>query len=82
MHYSYVPAVNPVLYEGKNDLDEGTVDINFPNPPEVENLVPRHVCNWEQAIVCKYPELAPLKCQHLDCDFLVDHLCQAAWEQR
>jgi hypothetical protein len=29
----------------KNDLDEGTVDTNFPNPPEVEDLVPSHVCN-------------------------------------
>ncbi len=61
----------------KNDLDEGTVDTNFPNPPEVEDLVPSHV-----SIVCKYPELAPQKWQRPDCDFLVYHLCQAAWEQR
>jgi hypothetical protein len=40
----------------KKDLDEGTVDRNFPNPPQ--------------------------KCQHADCDFLVHHLCQSAWEQR
>jgi hypothetical protein len=66
----------------KNDLDEGTVDTNFPNPPEVEDLVPSHVCNWAQAIVCKYPALAPLKCQRPDCDFLVHQLYQAAWEQR
>jgi hypothetical protein len=66
----------------KNDLDEVIVDINFPNPPEVEDLVPSHVCNWAQAIVYKYPELAPQKCQRPDCDFLVHHLCQAAWEQR
>ncbi len=66
----------------KNNLDEGTVDTNFPNPLEVEDLVPIHVCNWAQAIVCKYPELALQKCQHPDCDFLVHHLCQAAWEQR
>jgi hypothetical protein len=66
----------------KKDLDEGTVDANFPNPLEVEDYVPSHVCNWAQAIVCNYPELAPQKCQHPDCDFLVHHLCQAAWEQR
>jgi hypothetical protein len=68
--------------KGKKDLDEGTVDTNFPNPPEVKDHVPSHVCNWAQAIVCKYPELAPHKCQCPDCDFLVHHLCQAAWEQR
>ncbi len=33
-------------------------------------------------IVCDFPQLAPLKCQHTDCNFLVHHLCQAAWEQR
>ncbi len=44
--------------------------------------MPSHVCNWAQAIVCKYPELALQKCQHPDCDYLVHHLCQAAWEQR
>jgi hypothetical protein len=66
----------------KKDLDEGTVDTNFPNPPEGEDHVSSHVCNWAQAIVCSYPELAPQKCQHPDYDFLVHHLCQAAWEQR
>jgi hypothetical protein len=66
----------------KKDLDEGTVDTNFPNSPEEEDHVPSHVCNWAQAIVCNYPELAPQKCQHPDCDFFVHHLCQAAWEQR
>jgi hypothetical protein len=34
------------------------------------------------AIVCKFPQLKPLKCQHTDCKFLVHHLCQSAWEQR
>jgi hypothetical protein len=66
----------------KKDLDEGTVDRNLPNPPVVEDHVPTHVCNWAQVIVCNFPELAPQKCQHTDCDFLVHHLCQAAWEQR
>jgi hypothetical protein len=66
----------------KKDLDEGTVDRNFPNPPVVEDHVPTHVCNWAQAILCNFPKLAPQKCQHTDCSFLVHHLCQAAWEQR
>jgi hypothetical protein len=66
----------------KKDLDEDTLDTNFPNPPIVEDHVPSHVCNWAQAIVCKFPELAQQKCQHQDLDFLVHHLCQAAWEQR
>jgi hypothetical protein len=66
----------------KKDLDEGTVDTNFLNPPVVEDHVPSHVCNWAQAILSNFPELAPQKCQHCDCDFLVHHLCQAAWEQR
>jgi hypothetical protein len=52
------------------------------NPLVVENHVPTHVCNWAQAIICNFPELAPQKCQHTDCDFLVHHICQAAWEQR
>jgi hypothetical protein len=30
----------------KKDLDEGTDDNNFPDPPAVEDLVPTHVCNW------------------------------------
>jgi hypothetical protein len=66
----------------KKDLDEGTLDTNFPNPPVVEDHVPSHVWNWAQAIVCNFPELALQKCQHQNCDFLVHHLCQAAWEQR
>jgi hypothetical protein len=66
----------------KKDLDEGSVDRNFPNPPKVADHVPTHVCNWAQAIVCNFPELPPQKCQHTDCDFLVHHLRQAAWEQR
>jgi hypothetical protein len=66
----------------KKDLDEGTVDRNFPNPPIVEDHVPTHVCNRAQAIVCNFPELAPQKCQYPDCDILVHHLCQAVWEQR
>jgi hypothetical protein len=41
----------------KKDLDEGTVDRNFPNPPVVEDHVPTHVCNWAQAIVCNFPQL-------------------------
>ncbi len=53
-----------------------------PNPPVVEDHVQTHVCNWAQAIVCNFPEVAPQKCQHFDCVFLVHHLCQAAWEQR
>jgi hypothetical protein len=50
----------------KKDLDEGTVDTNFPNPPVVEDQVQSHVCNWAQAIICNFPELAPQKCQHHD----------------
>jgi hypothetical protein len=56
--------------------------MNFPNPLVVEDPVPTHVCNWAQVIVFNFPEFAPQKCQHTDCDFLVHHLCQAAWEQR
>ncbi len=37
----------------KKDLDEGTDDNNFPDPPAVEDHVPTHVCNWAQAIVCE-----------------------------
>jgi hypothetical protein len=48
----------------------------------VEDHVPTHVCNWAQVIVCSFPELASQKCQHTDCDSLVHHLCQVAWEQR
>ncbi len=66
----------------KKDLDEGTVDRNFPNPSVVEDHVLTHVCNWAQAIVCNFPELPLQKCQHTDCDFLVHPLCQAAWEQK
>ncbi len=32
--------------------------------------------------MCNYPELAPWNCQHGDCERLVNHLCQAAWEQQ
>jgi hypothetical protein len=66
----------------KKYLDDATIDTNFLNPPEVEDHAPSHVYNWAQAIICNYPELAPQKCQHPDCDFLVHHLCQAAWEQK
>ncbi len=66
----------------KKDLDEGTDNKNFPDPLAVEDHVPTHVCKWAQVIVCDFPQLAPLKCQHTDCNFLVHHLCQAAWEQR
>jgi hypothetical protein len=66
----------------KKDLDEGTDDKNFPDPLAVEDHVLTHVCNWAQAIVCDFPQLPPLKCKHTDCNFLVHHLCQAAWEQR
>ncbi len=44
--------------------------------------MPSHVCNWAQAIVCNYPELALQNCQRPDCNFLVHHLCQAAREQK
>jgi hypothetical protein len=43
----------------KKYLDDATIDTNFPNPPEVEDHVQSHFCNWAQAIVCNYPELAP-----------------------
>ncbi len=66
----------------KKDLDEGTDDNIVLDPPAVEDHVPTYVCNWAQAIVCDFPQIAPLKCQHTDCDFLVHHLCQSAWEQR
>ncbi len=71
-----------LLMKRKKDLDEGTDDNNFPIYPAVEDHVPTHVCNWAQVIVCDFPQLALLKCQHTDCNFLVHHLCQAAWEQR
>ncbi len=66
----------------KKDLDEDPDDPKVPHPPAVETNVPTYVCNWAQAIVCKFPQLEPLKCQHTDCKFLVHHLCQSAWEQR
>ncbi len=73
------PCRNP---KRKNDLDEDLDDRNVPHPPAVETYVPTYVCNWAQAIICKSPQLEPLKCQHTDCKFLVHHLCQFAWEQR
>ena len=67
----------------QNDLDEDSDDGNVPhNPATTETTVPTYVCNWAQAIICKFPQLEPLKCQHTDCKFLVHHLCQSAWEQR
>jgi hypothetical protein len=67
----------------KKDLDKDPDDRNVPHPPAVETNVPTYVCNWAQAIVCEFPQLEePLKCQHTDCEFLVHHLCQSAWEQR
>jgi hypothetical protein len=46
----------------KKDLDEGTDDNIVLDPPAVEDHVPTYVCNWAQAIVCDFPQLAPLKC--------------------
>jgi hypothetical protein len=66
----------------RKNLDEDPDDLNVPHPPAVETYVPTYVCNWAQAIVCKFPQLEPLKCQHTDWEFLVHHLCQSAWEQR
>jgi hypothetical protein len=43
----------------KKYLDDAIIDTIFPNPLEVEDHVLSHVCNWAQAIVCNYPELAP-----------------------
>jgi hypothetical protein len=73
------PCRNP---KRKNDLDEDPDDRNIPHPPTAETNVPTYVCNWAQAIICKFRQLEPLKCQHTDCKFLVHHLCQSAWEQR
>jgi hypothetical protein len=73
------PRRNP---KHKKDLDEDPDYHNVPHPPAVETNVPTYVCNWAQAIVCKFPQLEPLKCQHTDCKFLVHCLCQSAWEQR
>jgi hypothetical protein len=63
-------------------LDDAIIDTISPIPPEVEDHVPSHVCNWIQAIVCIYPELVLQNCQHGDCNLLLHHLCQAAWEQK
>jgi hypothetical protein len=65
-----------------NYLDDAIIDTISPNPPEVDDHVPSHVCNWSQAIVCNYPELALQNCQHEDCKRVVHHLCQVAWEQQ
>ncbi len=73
------PHCNP---KRKNDLDEDPDDCNIPNPLAAETNVPTYVCNWAQAIICKFSQLEPLKCQHTDCKFLVHHLCQSAWKQR
>jgi hypothetical protein len=73
------PRPNPKC---KNNLDEDPDDHNVPHPPAAETNVPTYVCNWALAIICKFPQLEPLKCQHTDCKFLVHHLCQSAWEQR
>ncbi len=66
----------------KNNLHEDSDDCNVPHPPAGETNVPTYACNWAQAIICKYPQLPPMKCQHTDCELLVHHICQAAWEQR
>ncbi len=39
----------------KKDLDEDPDDHNVPHRPAVETNVPTCVCNWAQAIVCKFP---------------------------
>jgi hypothetical protein len=57
------PCCNP---KRKNDLDEDPDDCNVPHPPAAETNVPTYVCNWAQAIICKFPQLEPLKCQHSD----------------
>ncbi len=66
----------------KKDLDEDPDDRNVLHPLAVETNVPTYVCTWAQAIVCKFPQLEPLKCWHTYCEFLVHHLCQSSWEQR
>jgi hypothetical protein len=58
---------NPIC---KNDLDEGIDDKNFLDPLAVEDHVPTHVCNWAQAIVCDFPQLAPLNVSILIATFL------------
>ncbi len=54
----------------KIDIDEGTDDNLFLDPPAVADHVPTYVCNWAQVIKCDFPQLA-LECQHTDCGFLV-----------
>ncbi len=49
----------------KKDLDEGADDNIVLDPPAVEDHVPTYVCNCAQAIVCDFPQLAPLNCQHM-----------------
>jgi hypothetical protein len=66
----------------KKDLDEDPDDRNVPHPLAVETNVPTYVCNWAQTIVCKFPQLEQLNCQHTDYEFLFHHLCQSALEQR
>jgi hypothetical protein len=66
----------------QNNLDEDSDDGNVPHNPATETTVPTYVCNWAQAIICKFPQLPPMKCQHIDCELLVHHICQSSWEQR
>ncbi len=73
------PRCNP---KRKNDLDKHPDDCNVPHPLAAETNVTTYACNWAQAIICKFPQLEPLKCQHTECNFFVHHLCQSAWEQR
>ena len=55
-----------------------------PLPPPPPPLPPRRstICNWAQAVICDFPQLAPLPCQVDGCDLLVHHLCQHAWEDK
>ena len=44
-----------------------------PPPPRRSTL-----CDWAQAVICEFPQLAPLECQIDGCNRLVHHLCQHA----
>ncbi len=41
----------------------------------------QNVCDWSQAIPCKFPSLPLLNCQADGRDCLVHHICQGKWER-
>jgi hypothetical protein len=53
-----------------------------PLQPSALQQPQQNVCDWAQAIPCKFPSLPLLNCQADGCIHLVHHICQGEWERR